>query len=82
MITKISSDILEKEQSSLKIFYRLERCEEGKSQTDENNWKTIIAENSDRDVTNWEKTPSAENYWSYYDTCLLYTSSDQKLCSR
>lgn len=68
VITKISSDILEKEQSSLKIFYRLERCEEGKSQTAESNWKTIIAEESDSGVTNWVENRSAENYWSYYDT--------------
>lgn len=65
--TKISSDILEAEQSSLKIFYRLERCEEGKSQTDDSNWETIIAEESDTDA--WAGLdPKAENYWSYYDT--------------
>lgn len=65
--TRITSDILESEKDYLKIFYRLERCEETKDQTVEDNWKTVIAE-KDAKTTNWETTPTEENYWSYYDS--------------
>lgn len=67
--TKISSPILDAEKETMKIFYRLERCEENSDQSKDDNWKTIIAEESDTGVGNWEAGISEdEKYWSYYDS--------------
>lgn len=60
--TKITSSILEAEQETLQIFYRLERCPEGEDTADDNNWKTVIADEREKAAV-----PSPW-YWQYYDS--------------
>lgn len=67
VVTTITSDILDTEKESLEIFYRLERRSEG--ETGEADWKTVIAEEADKDnITNWCENPTDENYWNYYES--------------
>lgn len=79
----ISTEILEEEKDSMAVFYRLERCEE--SEYDEvsgtvdksSAWKTVIADNREPGVVNWDSSitnPDDKDgtaYWQYYNKALL-----------